>query len=234
MKKILISFATGRFKNSQQILEKKSYECGVDKVISYNENDIDKQFIKKNFSILSNARGAGYWLWKPYLILKTLNESELDSIIIYCDSGAYPIINLDIVDEMIDKNNFIFFKNHEKINKYWTKYDCFYLMGCLQEKVVLGEQCNAAFQFYKNNDLSKDLLNEYLRYSENLNIISDIPNIYGKNFDGFMDHRHDQSILSNLINKYSLYMYRDPTQWGNIYKQKDEYEQIFHHHRGNI
>lgn len=236
MKKILISFATGRFKKSQEILEKKSYEIGINKVFSFTENDIDKQFIKKNYKILSSPRGSGYWLWKPYLILKTLLESEKNSIIIYCDSGAYPISNLDILSNYADENNFVLFKNHEKINKVWTKYDCFYLMGCLSEKYTNSEQANAAFQIYKNNDISKDFVNEYLKYCENINILTDLPNIHGNNFSEFIDHRHDQSVLTNLIYKNNLKLFRDPSQWGNNFTNasEDSYLQLFNHHRGNL
>ena len=33
--------------------------------------------------------------------------------------------------------------------------------------------------------------------------------------EGFIEHRHDQSIFSILIKKYSIKVYRDPSQHGN-------------------
>lgn len=63
----VISFATGRFLESQKVLEKKAYEMGADKVINYSQNDLDNNFIKQNYNILKQSKGSGYWLWKPYL-----------------------------------------------------------------------------------------------------------------------------------------------------------------------
>jgi hypothetical protein len=38
----------------------------------------------------------------------------------------------------------------------------------------------------------------------NPNIITDIENITGPNLHGFKDHRHDQSVLTNLAIKHNL------------------------------
>ena len=46
----------------------------VDKYYSYKPEDIDINFKKKNKDILSRERGNGYWIWKPYFILKTLKN----------------------------------------------------------------------------------------------------------------------------------------------------------------
>jgi hypothetical protein len=46
-----------------------------------------------------------------------------------------------------------------------------------------------------------------------------MPNTTGKNDLGdFREHRHDQSILSLMAQKYRLPLYRMPTQYGNHYK----------------
>jgi hypothetical protein len=43
-----------------------------------------------------------------------------------------------------------------------------------------------------------------------------IPNICGKpNLDEFIDHRHDQSVLSLIATHYGLQGFRWPSQWGN-------------------
>lgn len=45
-----------------------------DKIILYLPTDIDKKFYEKNKNILSQKRSGGYWLWKPYFIVKTLEK----------------------------------------------------------------------------------------------------------------------------------------------------------------
>ena len=46
-------------------------------------------------------------------------------------------------------------------------------------------------------------MSEYLYYAQDKRIITDDPNELGyNNYEGFRDHRHDQSILSLLTKKY--------------------------------
>ena len=55
----------------------------------------------------------------------------------------------------------------------------------------------------KENTLN--FANEWLKYSENPNIITDLTNTQGKdNYADFIDHRHDQSIFSLLCKKYNV------------------------------
>jgi hypothetical protein len=68
-------------------------------------------------------------------------------------------------------------------------------------------------------------------YSENENIISDLPNITKPNLKGFKDHRHDQSILSNLAVKYNINLNPQPSQMGDTALNRP-YKQLLYHHRG--
>ncbi len=52
---------------------------------------------------------------------------------------------------------------------------------------------------------TRHLVAEWLRYAGDERVVTDIPNQMGlPDFDGFIDHRFDQSILSNLIYKLDL------------------------------
>ncbi|MCB0292849.1 MAG: hypothetical protein KDH97_21525, partial [Calditrichaeota bacterium] len=73
MAKVLINFANGFFAKSQQLNTRTALAVGgFDKAISYTPKDIDRVFYRDNRRILSRVKGAGYWLWKPYFICKTL------------------------------------------------------------------------------------------------------------------------------------------------------------------
>src|SRR5208282_2331127 len=56
---------------------------GVDFILNYRKSHIDKEFFEKNKHILSQKKGDGYWLWKPYFILKTLENAPENSTVIY-------------------------------------------------------------------------------------------------------------------------------------------------------
>jgi hypothetical protein len=90
-------------------------------------------------------------------------------------------------------------------NRRWTKRDCFVLTGCDDEKYWNGFHVEAGKCAYRKNDFVMMLVEEWLGYASNENIITDIPNICGKpNFPEFQDHRHDQSILALMTIKHSI------------------------------
>lgn len=65
---------------------------GADNVIEYSKEDIEPGFIEKNRSIMSNPRGFGLWLWKPYFIQKTLKSMKDGDWLFYVD-GCTIFIN---------------------------------------------------------------------------------------------------------------------------------------------
>src|SRR5437870_8412472 len=83
---VFISYADHLYKGAQ-LQNAFSYKKKKIKVINYGPEDLDRQFYEQHKHILQLKRGAGYWLWKPYIILKTLLETNY-KYIIYCDSGS--------------------------------------------------------------------------------------------------------------------------------------------------
>ena len=65
MATFLINYADGRFYESQQLNIKTGLEvAGFDRAIPLNRRSLDPVFCAENRDILSQPRGAGYWLWK--------------------------------------------------------------------------------------------------------------------------------------------------------------------------
>lgn len=80
-----------------------------------------------------------------------------------------------------------------------------------------------ALLIFKCNEIMNLLNTWYEIGSSNYNLIDDSSSIE-KNFDGFKEHRHDQSIFNLLVKKYNLINYDlDPTDWGYGIKAKRYY-----------
>ncbi len=221
--KYLVNFATLGFLRSQWRLNKSAKKFGIDKTISYFAWSIkNTSFYKENKKILDQKRGSGLWLWKPYIILETLNNIKHGDFLIYADSGIEVIADLSPLSDISFEKGAMLFICPSQINKTWTRRDCFVLMDCDEEKYWSGQQTNGAFQCFIKNDKNIDFVREWLRYCQNPNVLADIPNICGKpNFPEFKDHRHDQSVLSLLAIKYQQEIFRDPSQWGNYIKMQE-------------
>ena len=95
-----ITFATENYlDDARELCDSALNKGGFDTVKIYNFNDIDPIFSKKNNHILSLSRGAGYWLWKPYIIQKHLFEIEDGDILCYCDSSYLFLDNIKLVSD---------------------------------------------------------------------------------------------------------------------------------------
>lgn len=229
----LVSFATENFYTSQKKLIESSLVNGVDFVHTYNPTNIDEKFVSDNAAIINgfNNRGAGYWLFKPYIILDTMKNVNDGDYVVYVDSGINFIDNIHKILNAVD-DDIILFNCHGHINKTFTKRDCFVYLDCDTDVYVNGQHTNAAIQIYKNTPKSKRFVELYMYWCKNQNVITDNPNVCGlDNYPEFVDHRHDQSVLSLLSIKHDIHLHRDPTQYGNLFKQYDKYPQIFNHHR---
>jgi hypothetical protein len=239
----LINYANLTYYQSQKQNSETAISIGkVVNVISYSINDIDLEFKLQHSYILNQRRGAGYWLWKPYFILKTLKEKIKEGdYLFYSDSGASFVSSVRPIIELMKSENqdiacFEIFGYQERD---WTKRDTFIIMECDIPEYQNTYQRMAAFQIIKKTSLTLKFYEEYLKYSCDPRCISDIPNQLGKdNYTGFKDHRHDQSIFSLLTKKYGFKVFKDITQFSIEGLGKSQalgnYGQILNHHRHRV
>jgi hypothetical protein len=244
MKKIHIAFANDKFKKSLDILEKTSLSVGgIDKFIRYEPKDLQAEnFWQDNQRILSQPLGAGFWIWKPFIILQTMKQLDEGDIILYTDAGMEVLDSLlplfEIAASTKDKRMLfaltMMYGTHR--HSEYTKRDCFILMGQDEKKYWDARMLNAAFSLWMKTPENIDFLTEWQEYMKDSRIVTYEPNTCGKsNLPDYIDHRHDQAVLSLLSLKYGRELYREPTQFTlNEHYDNSPYGQLFNHHGGEI
>ena len=236
MKKYHINYANGRYLEAQKYCSHSATQVGFDEVISYGIADIDENFKNQNQNILSQKRGAGYWLWKPYFLKKTFEKMCAGDILVYSDSGSYYQSAIQpLLDKLInDKHGVLSFELTGLLERQYTKKDTFVLMDLDKDEIVNSSQREATYIWLIKNNFTTNLVEEYLYYAQNEKIITDSGSESGDNYLDFKDHRHDQSIWSLLCKKYEIEPHRLISQHGlhliNNFP-KDNYGQITVHHR---
>lgn len=182
-------------------------------IIGFTEKDLqnDKNFWNKHGNFIeNNKRGYGYWLWKSYIILKTLNEVNNNDIILYCDTGCHLIQEeksklLEYIDILNKSKYGILSFEMGWPEKQWNKCDVLtYFNGNNKidiEKIKNSGQHHATFMLIKKNDHSINLINKWYELCSNYHFIDDSPSVE-KNDETFDEHRHDQSIFSLLVKTY--------------------------------
>jgi hypothetical protein len=90
--------------------------------------------------------------------------------------------------------------------RIWTKRDCFVYMDCDEERYWNTPCVEAGLSYWRKGDFSDKILAEWDKYCKDRRVISDDPNTWGRpNLPEFRDHRHDQSILTNLKEKHNIH-----------------------------
>lgn len=90
-KKILISFADSRLFRSARRLERQAEMMETfDSVKIFSEHELGEDFKESVDPLLSSSSpGFGFWVWKPQIILQSLNALEEDDIVLYVDVGCH-------------------------------------------------------------------------------------------------------------------------------------------------
>lgn len=177
-----------------------------DTVTIITEKDLDKDFKKKHKAILKlGSRGYGYWIWKPYIIHKMLQEIKDGDYLMYIDAGCHLnpagrarlIEYFDLVSQSELKiGGFQIEECHNE--KCWSKMDLLVHLGVENNKSILesGQVCGGHVLLQKCKN-SVAFIDKWLKTAENHHLIDNSPS-EKSNFEEFVEHRHDQSIFSIL------------------------------------
>jgi hypothetical protein len=192
-----------------------------DSIVGKTDADLksDTDFWNKHGKFIeSNKRGYGYWLWKSYIVLnhlKTINEGE---ILLYCDSGCtfniHGITRMREYISMLNNSNLdvVSFQT-EHIEHKLTKNDVFVKLNTPEHDKLTGMYIATSF-LLKKSEKTIRMIEEWYNLASQYNLINDTPSIT-PNHTTFVEHRHDQSILSLIFKKYGTITLTDETYFEN-------------------
>ena len=209
--KILLNYANDKYKKTQRFNSFTGKVIGgFDRIYSFGPEDIDPEYKEKYKTLLSNPRGNGLWLWKPYFILRVMENSENGSYIFYSDSGAFFIRSVDLLIKSMDQD--IWVSDIPLLEESFTKEKCFIEMDCTSDFYRKSNQIQATFILLKNTEYAREFVRKWQSYCERPELLS--PNDGQDENDQLISHREDQSILSLLCKKEGVVPHRDPSHRG--------------------
>lgn len=207
----LVTFATGNCVKGQNKIIESAKEHGFlpENIHSFNHDDYKNDpIVAANQHVFKERKGVGYWAWKPIFILRVMRKLKFGDVVVYHDSGrpcydwkfTQPVEKfVNLVRDKYDGVGVVFgpFKHGP-----WTKFDCLEIMGCNNERFRTHNQASATWSVWEKNVTSITVLNEWLKWMlHGARIVTDDKSILGPEYDNFKHHRHDQSILTNILLK---------------------------------
>jgi len=185
-----------------------------DYILSYKDSDIEKDFYDKHKKILSNKIGGGYWLWKPYFVLKTLKMMNYGDYLFYSDSGAFFYRKVDhLIKNLNESDQDVMGFEALDIEYQCTKAELFENMECDDDYYRNSNHLIASYFLIKKTKKSMHFFKEFLYYCSFEDNITEQCNIAIQK-DDLLKHVHDESIFSLLYKKYQYRPFRNISQFG--------------------
>ncbi|HCG2922868.1 TPA: hypothetical protein NJT27_004890 [Klebsiella pneumoniae] len=219
------NYASGRFLQYQQRNNRFIRLFARPKAIFSYTKDIliteHAEFCNKNREVLTQSRGDGYWLWKPYIIRNALSLIPEGAYLIYYDSGEGLRFRVwsqgTTFIEWTKKHAQSFIPGvHIPEHGYhhqWCKPSV--LRSVLTTEQIKQDisQIQATFSIWRNDENSRKFVTEWLELAQKPGFIDDSESAVDKlERSDYKEHRHDQSLLSCLCIKYGIKTINQPDE----------------------
>jgi hypothetical protein len=237
---VLLSFSDGNndYENKSKIFYNQANNTNwFNDIKIYNYSKI-KEILKKyfredykqivNFFEENKKFGFGYWLWKPLLIFDAMKEYPVGTNFIYADIGCeFSIKGENILNKkicLLNKFSGVFFLM-PFTEKYWSSKNLRSHLNVNKKEGKSG-QISATYFLLKNNVHTKNLVNNWLTISmkDNFKYLKGIDSIYNKLF--YIEHRHDQSILSLLLKRSNFVVNKQVDHFDPKYYKENSREHV--------
>jgi len=232
----IIIFGAGskRFRSQALALREEARQTGwFDTMLCITDEDdeIFDKLLKPHVKLIQDYRkGFGLWFWKPILIQHALSTRSDIDVWVYADSGCeislfgtnrfYNYLKLSV------STGALFFSIPFR-ERSWTKHSLFKSLNVSEEDSNTC-QVQATFFIVRNQENVLNLIDSWTSLVTEHNYENLLEPPKGENSkEGFIEHRHDQSLLSILVKKseFSVLEWEDrfhrsfyvPNSWVLLY-----------------
>jgi hypothetical protein len=239
-----------RFKvqaDAMNFFDRVSINSEADLPLWYRREHADRMF--------QGSRGFGYWCWKPFIILQTLEKMPEISTLFYSDVGCH--VRVEGRARLAEYAETLRGSSHDLLAfqgsiegayfKYdgrrlpnlkeslWTKGDVFHTFGIDENHPNANSaQFGCGIFGVKNNECVKDMLRTWINQTkQNPHLFNDDASTR-PNFNGFIEGRHDQSYFSLCAKQMGAVVFSAFEYWypehteesADIFRAKADWKEI--------
>jgi hypothetical protein len=204
---LFVTFGNKMYESSQKLITEEAEKTGLFRKILTDPLGEDFLNIHGEF-VNNNSKGYGYWIWKPYIILRALEkECEEGEALIYADSGCSFGTTAQIrIPQWIkmaeDHPSKIVTFETEYPEFKWTKLDT--VRAIYPGIDTTTCHVEATKSVFINTEKTRAFVREWYDWcsKDNYHYLTDSQSSIVH--PQFIEHRHDQSIFSLLVKKYGI------------------------------
>lgn len=215
---VFITYATPRFLRHAQQLCESALRCGFASAHVLGPDSLDARFAEQNRHILSEKRGAGYWLWKPHIIKRALDGMRDGEHLCYCDA-LYRFVGHPRLEETTLFRN----KPGQAGTRFpvgrFTKRDVLERFNATDAAITGDGQLWAGCLYLVKDARTVQLIDSWLQSCQEAHLITDSPS-RAPNDPDFAAHRHDQSLLDLWARVHRPRVEEAPAFLENLQRQR--------------
>jgi len=204
---------------------KSQFFCSSTALFDFELNTIYPDFYENHGNLIANNfRGYGYWIWKPYLIYKRLNELPDGSGLLYLDAGCQ--LNYGSLMSRARMRYYKYLASkygslawrlqpsfgwpNDLSEKAWSKKELLDKFD-LSDSDLGSNQIQASLMFLIKNQENLEFCRNWLQTctQDNYRLLKDENS--GSNYPEYQEHRHDQSIFSCMYKEQNRKVLNDQT-----------------------
>lgn len=199
----LVTYAAGgdQYFRNQNAVSQFAINKGIDFILNYRKSHIEKDFFETNRTIFNERVGAGMWIWKPYIISRTMENAPEGSIIIYVDSAFKIRKPIARFLEQLGDSDIMLIQDHDFKTGAYTKGDTFYLMDCKDDACRQSSLIWSAILIVKNTSNSRSFIKKWLKACQEEQALNATAYNYMPNYPEYKWHDFEESLLSIVYHK---------------------------------
>ncbi len=211
-----VSYATAGFAQAARFLVRSARRFSLDTRLYGPADPVIHDLRRRYPAIMGSKRGAGYWLWKPFILLDAMKDVPDGTPVLYTDAALTFIADPAPLLALAGTHPVAMFGTSDGVlASTWTKRDCFIELQADTPEFWGLAQVWAGFQLYRAGPEARAFLHDLCEAMANEVALTDRANVHGgPDLPDFKAHRHDQSVLTVVAHKAGVPVFRDPSQFG--------------------
>jgi hypothetical protein len=202
---LFITFGAGtkEIKEAAQRLGKQAFDCGFfDEIEVLSESDLPDDVMNLFLPVrFDQLRGFGFWAWKPYLINRKIESLQDGDVLVYLDAGFE--INpsgesrFTYYLDYVARNDVLVFPIPHQ-HRLWVKH---HSSLKIEKHNYFRNQVYAGFIMLRVSDVSRRVARSWceLAFADSGSALTDRVEEGEALGSGFLEHRHDQAVLTQVI-----------------------------------